>query len=144
MPISSSEVSVATAVSADGAYVAGYSELPSESLAFRWDARDGMMALGHLSNDDRFGNKAYGISADGQVVVGWSEIFPGVASHGIAFKWTPEGAMQPLATGSNGTALDVSDDGKIKSGWRGGRENWRVSCYWDENDQDFGFGTFTV
>ena len=141
--ITASEVSIATGTSADGTYVVGYTEIPFESLAFRWDARDGMTSLGHISNDERFGNEAYGVSADGQTIVGWSEFWPVVSSHGVAFIWTPEAGMKVLNTGWNGTALDVSDDGKIKSGWRGGEEKWRGSCFWDASNQDFAFGPFS-
>ena len=53
-------------------------------------------------------SRAYGVSADGSVVVGWSE--------GSAFRWTASGEMQYLGGGSYSEAFGVSADGSVVVG----------------------------
>ena len=64
-------------VSADGSVVVGYSGLPSVSEAFIWDEDNGMQSLQSVLEGyglDLSGwalRRAYGISDDGTVIVGW-------------------------------------------------------------------------
>jgi len=141
---SATEKTAATAVSADGLLVVGYSETPLETQAFRWDPQNGSIGLGHLSNQSQFDNKAYGVSADGWKVVGWSEsynVYYGETS--VAFQWTAASTISPMPTSVMSSALDVSADGSIKVGWCGSSESWRGSCYWDEADESYSFGPFS-
>lgn len=83
--------SVSTAVSADGFAIAGYSASAASGAAssevFRWTdpARggSGLQALGDLPGGG-FGGNAFGISADGNTIVGLSAAAGGV----FAFRWT--------------------------------------------------------
>lgn len=87
-------VSYANAVSADGAIVAGYSQISGGLYrAFRWEG-GAMTSLGSLGGD----SYANGISSNGQVIVGQS----GTNDNGIynevyyAFRWTAATGMQSV------------------------------------------------
>jgi probable HAF family extracellular repeat protein len=72
-----------------------------------------MQDLGTLGGDQSL---AYGVSADGSVVVG---VAHNAAGRGRAFRWTVDGGMQDIGTlgGKWGEAYDVSADGFVVVGW---------------------------
>jgi probable HAF family extracellular repeat protein len=86
---------------------AGCRSLPG---AFRWTSAGGMTLLG----DNEYGSRsiAYGVSADGSVVVGTRS---GTGIPERAFRWTPDSVMEYLSGGN--TALGVSPDGAIAVGF---------------------------
>jgi probable HAF family extracellular repeat protein len=74
-----------------------------------------MQDLGALPGGSLSG--AYGVSADGSVVVGWSL---NAARYWRAFRWTASGGMQDLGAlpgGSLSGAYGVSADGSVVVGW---------------------------
>ncbi len=101
-------------VSADGRVVVGQA---SDSLlqvfhAFRWEG--GVMEdLGTLGGDR---SMALGVSADGQVIVGWAQTADG---RWRAFRWQ-SGGMQDINTpeGDESVAHSVSVDGTVVVGYR--------------------------
>jgi probable HAF family extracellular repeat protein len=72
-----------------------------------------MQDLGTLGGDE---SVAYGVSANGSVVVGWAY---NAAGQYRAFRWTASGGMQDLGTlGSSGSeAHGVSAGGSVVVGW---------------------------
>jgi probable HAF family extracellular repeat protein len=60
--LSNGYLSIASGVSADGTVITGW----NENGAFRWTAATGMVNIGNLGGS----TTAYGISADGSVIVG--------------------------------------------------------------------------
>jgi probable HAF family extracellular repeat protein len=125
------DTSTAVDVSADGSVVVGSSLVkavvwstgrPLDVEAFRWTRDGGMVGLGYAPSDS--GSFAYGVSADGAVVVGTSF----VALYGDAFRWTHDGGMARLGAlqGNNYSyASATSADGSIvvgqsHNGWYGG------------------------
>jgi uncharacterized membrane protein len=92
-----------------------HDETSRKSRAFRWTEASGFVNLGILPGGDASQTiAAHGVSADGSVVVGRSEISP--------FRWTLGSGMVKLAlpsgapSGSFGEAIAVSDDGSIVAG----------------------------
>jgi probable HAF family extracellular repeat protein len=91
--------------------------------AFRWTRADGMVGLGDLPGG-RFNSQAHGVSADGAVIVGESEIasagprFPPARNE--AFRWTQADGMVGLGDLEGGNfqskAYDVSGDGSVVVG----------------------------
>jgi probable HAF family extracellular repeat protein len=82
-------ISSAQAVSADGKVVAGYSPTASmNSEAYRWTAAGGLEPLGTLPGGSK-SSDAFGISADGSVVVGTSDSPQGDQ----AYRWTQSTGM---------------------------------------------------
>jgi probable HAF family extracellular repeat protein len=144
-------------VNVDGSVVVGYNRKSSfEHLGFRWTVAGGMEDLplyevSDVSADGTFmvgmnvwrktngetgsfgflgGNNytsALGVSASGQVVVGYSETSPNRYAH--AFRWTPTGGIQDLGV-TNGTESDargISGNGlTIVGEARDGSGFWRA------------------
>lgn len=108
-------------VAADGSTVVGFgdSRTPQGGYgieAFRWTRLGGMVGLGALSGYPcaRYESIAYGVSADGSVIVGRSY---NRTQNTEAFRWTLHGGMLGLGDLPGGltysTAHDVSDNGKV-------------------------------
>ncbi len=106
----------ATDVSGDGSIVVGWRESTEEfepSEAFVWTSSTGIVGIGYLG--DGFQSRAFGISADGSVVVGDSWTTSTIE----AFRWTGAGGMVGLGTlpgGAFAQAFDVSADGSVVVG----------------------------
>ena len=75
-----------------------------------WTSGSGAVGLGDLPGG-RFLSIGYGVSADGSVVVGYSDSALGTD----AFRWTAKGGMVGL--GFRGAADDVSADGSVVVGY---------------------------
>jgi probable HAF family extracellular repeat protein len=126
--------SQANAISANGQVITGDSGKRdvkgnlTESEVFRWlQTSNTMESLGRLPGN--LYSNAFGISADGSTIVGYSatELSPDFSP--TAFRWTPTTGMQNLGmTGINSLAWDVSDDGATIVGRAGsgkGAVIWR-------------------
>lgn len=117
----------APAVSADGSRIAGN----WVNDAYVWSAETGFERLGTLRDEDRSYAAAYGMSADGTVIVGESWGARGTE----ALRWDPVDGMQGLGhLGEHvfiSSAVDVSADGSVIVG-----NDWeaasccRSSSYW--------------
>jgi probable HAF family extracellular repeat protein len=91
--------------------------------------------LGTLGGSE---SRAYGVSADGSVVVGWSY---NAAGQGRAFRWTASGGMQDLGTlgGYWSEAYGVSADGSVVVGWSYNAAGQRRAFRWENGVmQDLG------
>jgi probable HAF family extracellular repeat protein len=98
------------------------------ALVLAWMATAGWSQsitwLGTLGGN---GSRAYGVSADGSVVVGWAH---NAAGQPRAFRWTAPGWRQDLGTlgGWESEAYGVSADGSVVVGWSDGRAfRWTAS-----------------
>jgi probable HAF family extracellular repeat protein len=100
-------------VNPDGTAIVGLDRATSGSeTAYRWVLGTGMQNLGYLPGTAS--SQAYGVSADGTVVVGTCGS-PGVR----AFRWTQNVGMaelQPLPGASEARAHAVSADGQLVAG----------------------------
>jgi cysteine-rich repeat protein/probable HAF family extracellular repeat protein len=111
--------SEATAVSANGQHVVGWSESGSGRRAFRWHLLTGMVSLGGTSTSE-----AYDVSSDGSVIVGKV----GTQSGLQAFRWTSQGMTHLGPPSGYGGATGVSDDGAVVVGWApGGAFRWTAN-----------------
>ncbi len=109
-------------ISADGTVVVGNVFLnpngppPFIEEALLWSDADGTTGLGYLPGGSQFSG-AYGVSANGQVVVGISE---NASSDIEAFRWTEAGGMVGLGDLPGGIfssfASDTTADGSIVVG----------------------------
>jgi uncharacterized membrane protein len=105
-------LSTANAVSADGTIVVGSGvDAGLNSLAYVWRTDGTLTILPHFSGNN---SAAYDMSADGRVIVGYSQVNgPGVACgwrDGIAF------SLGTLSGYENSECASVSDDGSIITG----------------------------
>jgi probable HAF family extracellular repeat protein len=77
-------------------------------------------------------SEAYGVSADGNVVVG-DAATPGTGGVGHAFRWTPGGGIQDMGTlgGEWSGARQVCADGSIVVGWAYTPDGEYHACRWD-------------
>lgn len=111
--------SYATRTSGDGRWVVGRGPSSSGWQGFRWSATDGIIGLGDLPGS-MFYSEAYGVSDDGNVVVGVSKSgAAGGPSNFEAFRWTPEAGMVGMGfmPGHNvSVARGVSADGHVIAG----------------------------
>ncbi|MFT3836646.1 MAG: hypothetical protein QM723_06590 [Myxococcaceae bacterium] len=113
----------ATAVSRDGNTVVGFAAMVSAgpSEAFRWRADSGFELLGDLPGS-AFSSTAWGVSADGTVVVGTSNsgnaTCPGQQDE--AFRWTAATGMTGLGDLPSGCfysyAYAIDADGSVVAG----------------------------
>lgn len=116
--------SLASAVSANGDVVVGWSDTGAGFDAFRWTPNTGMVSLGRASQF------AYGVSRDGSVVVG-SYLTDNLRER--AFRWTEAQGLQDLGTlpgGDTSVAYSISADGQVIVGYAtnavGGSRAFRV------------------
>lgn len=126
--------SAASDVSADGSVVVG--TLWSEIEAFRWTSGGGMVGLGYLPGGELPhgpSSRAFGVSADGSVIVGYSTSASGMQ----AFRWTSGGGMVGLGDLPGGDfgshAQAVSPDGSVVVGV-GTSASGREAFRWTEAD----------
>jgi uncharacterized membrane protein len=112
--------SSATAVSADGMVVVGWSYGMSGPEAVRWTDAGGLQSLGTSTT------YAFAASADGSVIVGYAS--------GSAFRWTGSTGAQGLGTlpggGSYSEARGVSGDGEIVVGIADPGDGTRAAYRW--------------
>ncbi len=130
------------AVSADGAVAVGVVQIGVNTYAVRWAESSGVALLGTLGGRS---SRALAVSADGQVVAGWSYDFAGYTR---AFRWTSATGMQNMGTFYGHRASEayaVSADGSMIAGvvthgsvwepfcWRAAGNVWLLdtSPYWD-------------
>lgn len=127
--LSGSVRSSADAISADGQFAAGYSDITGGTFrAVRWNLA-GITTTGTAAAQDLGtlgGNNSFSraINADGRVVVGWSRTTSAYGQH--AFRWVDGGTagvagnpqMEDLGTlgGESSEALAVSGNGEIVVG----------------------------
>ncbi len=82
-----------TAISADGSAIAGTANFQQGLEAFRWTAASGIVLIGNPPPGESSHTDAFGISADGLVVVGRGFFLPNETA---AFRWTAAGGMVNL------------------------------------------------
>ena len=115
-------------VSGDGSTVAGYGQATNgNQQAFRWSA-GAITGLGFLTGDSS--SIAFGISTDGSVVVGSSEILGTARSE--AFRWQG-GTMTGLGylTGGNRShALGTNADGSVVVGYGSSNSRQEEAFRW--------------
>jgi probable HAF family extracellular repeat protein len=97
-------------VSQNGSVIVGVSNTPNGERAFRWTESDGMQSLGLLAPTDS-GSSAFGISADGSVVAGFSGSNAVIWTNSIA---QDLGAL-PGADGA--VAYTLNGDGSLVGGY---------------------------
>jgi probable HAF family extracellular repeat protein len=119
--------SIATDVSDDGSVVVGIAYTPNfDFRAFYW--RNGRMEP--IAPPRWLGwSQAYGVSGDGNVVVG--DMMDSVG-YMVAFKWTPSAGLEFLGAlgGVGGIALAASYDGSTIVGWAETRDEQRLAFRW--------------
>lgn len=140
--------SSATDVSADGDVIVGFgTPITGPDRAFRWTETSGMVDLGNLPLGPA-DNRAFGVSADGTVIVGSAA---GIGRRN-AFRWTNETGMVPLPelSGAIGSqANKVSTDGSVIVGVNdvppsGPFSSGDVAVRWTEQQGVMSLGTLPL
>jgi len=144
-----SDFSIAYAVSEDGSFVVGYSSSKNpvgntRNEAFRWTESGGIVGLGYIGGI-QLSSEAYGVSADGSVVVGWSlSGDPTVKEQ--AFRWEND-VMIPLGFLSSDNSAEsyargVSADGSVVVGYSRSEAfgNLDEAFIWTESEGMVGLG----
>jgi probable HAF family extracellular repeat protein len=111
-------------LSADGSVIVGGS-----GEAVRWTQATGSVGLGDLPGGE-VRSSAYGVSADGSVIVGYGTSDAGVE----AFRWTPDSGMVGLGILPGygfSSAQDVSSDGSLVVGSFGFEGTYAGTFIWD-------------
>jgi len=131
------EESVTEAMSTDGPALVGYSsrgyyEEDQQCEATLWTESAGAVGLGFLPG--HAWSEAHDVSADGSVVVGYSQADVGQHVDGEAFRWTQSGGMTSLGVmpgHATSWANGVSADGSVvvgtSGGWGGKAFRWTQS-----------------
>lgn len=106
----------AFAASWDGSVIVGNTRTPDGDLAYRWSEATGLVELGNVNGGPPGNCGANGVSADGLVVAGYSEL--PISAGGItAVRWTlHEGvvSLDRLSIGTNWSVANaVSADGQV-------------------------------
>jgi probable HAF family extracellular repeat protein len=139
LPDGSLRQTSALSVSADGSVIVGYGDPGSgwdNYKNFRWTQSTGMASLGSLNGATH--NIAFGVSADGSVVVG--------DSVQQAFRWTQSGGITGLGFLSgqtNSSAVDVSADGSVVVGSSSNPGN-EQAFRWTQSGGMVGLGYLSV
>ncbi len=124
-----------TALNANGTVVVGHTTGIGFN-AFRWTTGGGMENLGSLGGGQSL---AQGVSADGAVVVGYSQTSDGLVR---AFQWTSDGGMEevgPLPPGRDlSYAVAISGDGSVVAGTSESPLPARAVIWRDGGVQDLG------
>jgi len=144
--------SMAYGISADGSTVVGRGSTSLYSEAFRWTVETGMVGLGDLPGGTGTiwdsSSYAYGVSANGSVVVGSGHSTEGEE----AFRWTLDDEMiglgtlyygQPDLHGGSSFAYGVSDDGLTVVGHSSsiiGETHCQEAFRWTEESGMIGLG----
>ena len=111
-----------------------------QDQAFRSTQETGIVGLGFLPGYAE--SIAFGVSADGSVVVGNNNTLPSQASQFQAFRWTAEGGMVGLGfllPGGFSSAEGVSANGRIVVG-ASDSISGRQAFLWTEEDAMIGLG----
>lgn len=140
------EESRANAVSADGSVVVGMGRSDSGAEPFRWSADGGMVGLGQLPGGTGDG-QAMGTSADGSVVVGYSNLAnPFLVNE--AFRWTGPGGMVDLGSlggsGFSSLATGTSADGSVVVGYSTAPAGYAEAFRWTSASGMVGLGNLST
>jgi probable HAF family extracellular repeat protein len=118
----------AHALSADGSVLVGTLRIDGYQRAFRWDAASGVVDLGTLGGT---AGRAWGVSSDGNVIVGDST---NASSVRRAFRWTAEDGMHDLggltATGMS-IAYAISGNGAVIVGTSASTSSGNRAVLWE-------------
>ncbi len=137
------DLSVPFGVSSDGSVVAGVAKvvfsMQAHEEAFHWTGSGGMVSLGDLPGG-KVKSDARGISANGSVIVGFSESSSGIE----AFRWENNvmTGLDDLSGGNFGSvAYDASSDGSVIVGY-GSSASGTEAFRWENNTMT-GLGDLT-
>jgi|UniRef100_A0A7C3UPB7 probable HAF family extracellular repeat protein len=116
-------------ISADGRVVAGWAGVSSPHYAFRWTPDSGMRSIGSLNPEDDA--EAWGMSADGNVIVGVGDL-PGAIYRG--FRWKND-TMYQLGTFGGGVswAYGSSFNGSVVVGSAETLTGFNRAFHWQQD-----------